>query len=69
MHIILIFYLSYPTVINFELVQVEEVDVDARDVRGVKTPLFLAVKAGHEPAVRLLIGRHPTHMMILHHGT
>jgi hypothetical protein len=32
--------------------------VDARDVRGVKTPLFLAIKSGHEPAVRLLIGTH-----------
>ena len=30
--------------------------MDARDVRGVKTPLFLAIKVKHEPAIKLLIG-------------
>ncbi len=36
--------------------QLEERDSDARDVSGVKTPLFLAIRAKHLPAIRLLIG-------------
>jgi hypothetical protein len=42
--------------------QLEERDSDARDVSGVKTPLFLAIRAKHLPAIRLLIG---THLSIL----
>jgi hypothetical protein len=38
--------------------QLEERDSDARDVSGVKTPLFLAIRAKHLPAIRLLIGTH-----------
>jgi hypothetical protein len=38
--------------------QLEERDSDARDVSGVKTPLFLAIRAKHLPAIRLLIGAH-----------
>ncbi len=36
--------------------QLEERDSDARDVSGVKTPLFLAIRAKYLPAIRLLIG-------------
>jgi hypothetical protein len=42
--------------------QLEERDSDARDVSGVKTPLFLAIRTKHLPAIRLLIG---THLFIL----
>ena len=38
------------------MMQVEEIDIDAKDVRGVQTPLSLAVKAQNKEAVKLLIG-------------
>ena len=37
------------------LIQLDEVDVDAKDTRGVQTPLFLAVKSKNEEAVRALL--------------
>eukprot|EP00092_Neocalanus_flemingeri_P011811 GFUD01012735.1.p1 GENE.GFUD01012735.1~~GFUD01012735.1.p1 ORF type:complete len:1017 (-),score=227.49 GFUD01012735.1:262-3312(-) len=37
------------------LLDFEEIDVDIKDIKGVQTPILLAIKAKHEDAVKLLI--------------
>jgi len=37
------------------LLEFEEIDVDSKDIKGVQTPILLAIKAKNEEAVKLLI--------------